>query len=88
MILTMAMKKKSLDGGRFELHFYEGYKGREIPRAVVIGEREFKIEEILERKRALDHLTGETSEIFTCRMEGQPVKITLYSSGTFEITYL
>jgi hypothetical protein len=88
MILTITMKKKSLDGARFELRFYEGYKGREIPRAVVIGKREFKIDEILERKRAIDFSTGETKEIFSCRIEGQPVKITLYSSGKFEIAYL
>jgi len=82
------MKKKSPDCARFELKFYEGYKGREIPRAVVIGNREFKIDEILDRKRALDHITGETKEIFTCKMEGQTVKIILYRSGKFEIAYL
>ncbi len=82
------MEKKSLKGARFELKFYEGYKGKEIPRAVVIGNREFKIEEILERKRTLEHTTGETSEIFTCIMEGQPVKISLHGSGKFEITFL
>lgn len=82
------MKKRHGKNARFELRFYEGYKGEEIPRAVVMGDRELKIDEILERKRAFDHSTGETSEIFTCRMEGQPVKITIYSSGKFEIKYL
>jgi 2-oxoglutarate dehydrogenase complex dehydrogenase (E1) component-like enzyme len=82
------MKKKSTECARFEIRFYEGYKGREIPRAVVIGRREFKIDEILERKRALDHKTGESSEIFTCLMEGKPVRITLYDSGRFDLTYL
>lgn len=55
---------------------------------MVIGNREFKIEEISERKRVLDNITGEISEIFTCRMEGQLVKITLFRSGKFEIAYL
>lgn len=82
------MKKKSFLGSGFELKFYEGYKGRETPRAVVIGKKEFKIDEILERKRAVDHITGETGEIFVCKMEGQLVKITLYGSGMFEIAYL
>ncbi len=82
------MKKKSLEGGSFELKFYEGYKGREAPRAVVIGNREFKITEILDRKRAQDKKTGENREIFTCRMEGHTVKITIYSTGKFELAYL
>jgi hypothetical protein len=82
------MKKKSFEGARFELKFYEGYKEREAPRAVVIGNREFRIDEILDRKRVLDKKTGESSEIFTCRMEGQMVKITLYSTGKFELAYL
>ncbi len=82
------MKKRHEKNARFELRFYEGYKGEEIPKAVVMGDRELKIDEILERKRAFDHSTEETSEIFTCRMEGQPVKITIYSSGKFEIKYL
>ena len=82
------MKKKSFEGTRFELKFYEGYKGQEAPRAVVIGSKEFKIEEILDRKRVLDKKTGKTGEIFTCRMEGQTVRITLYSTGKFELAYL
>jgi hypothetical protein len=88
MILTLTMKKIPSEDSKFELRFYEGYKGREVPRAVIIGKREFKIDEILERKRVLDHSTGETSEIFTCRIEGQPMKITLHRSGKFEIAYL
>jgi len=63
------MKKKVHKGNRFELRFYEGYKGKETPRSVIIGNREFKIDRILDRKRILDEKTGKISEVFTCEME-------------------
>lgn len=80
--------RKDDEGGRFELRFYSGYKGKEIPRAVVIGTREFKIEEIVSRKRVLDQTTGKKLEIFQCRMEGKRVKIIHFESGEWEISFL
>ena len=82
------MKKKDLNGNRFELRFYDGYKGKETPRSVIIGNREFKIDRVLERTRVCDELTGKTSNVFTCEMEGQRVRITVLESGQFEIAYL
>jgi hypothetical protein len=82
------MKPKVHKGSRFELRFYEGYKGKETPRAVLIGDREFRIDEVLERKRICNELTGKTSEVFTCEMEGQRVKIVLRDAGAFELIYL
>lgn len=82
------MKKKVHKGTRFELRFYEGYKSKETPRAIFIGNREFKIDRVLERKRIRDEKTGKISEVFTCEMEGQRVKIVLQDSGKFELTYL
>lgn len=79
--------RKNDEGARFELRFYSGYKGREIPRAVVIGKREFKIEEIVSRKRVLDLETGKKFEIFQCRMEGKEVKIIHFESGEWEISF-
>jgi len=37
----MRQPKKNEEGGMFELKFYSGYKGEEIPKSVVIGNREF-----------------------------------------------
>jgi hypothetical protein len=80
-------RRKDDEGVRFELRFYSGYKGKEIPRAVVIGTREFKIEEIVSRKRVLDQTTGKKLEIFQCRMEGKRVKIIHFESGEWEISF-
>lgn len=80
--------KKSKKNAAFELKFYEGYKGRETPRSVVLGHREFIIEKILERKRTHDPKTGKTFEVFICKMGGQKVRIALHESGLFEIDYL
>jgi len=80
-------RRKDDEGVRFELRFYSGYKGKEIPRAVVIGTREFKIEEIVSRKRVLDQTTGKKFEIFQCRMEGKGVKIIHFESGEWEISF-
>lgn len=71
----------------FELRFYSGYKQGETPRAVVIGNKEFKINEILWRKRVFDKEKKETSEIFKCKMEGDTVKITIYESGEWAISF-
>jgi hypothetical protein len=80
-------RRKDDEEVRFELRFYSGYKGQEIPRAVVIGTREFKIEEIVSRKRVLDQTTGKKLEIFQCRMEGKRVKIIHFKSGEWEISF-
>jgi len=82
------MKRKSLKNNRFELKFHDGYKGKETPRSLIIGNREFKIDRVLERKRVLDHQTGEQSEVFICEMEGQRVRLVIHDSGKFEIVYL
>jgi hypothetical protein len=82
------MKPRIHKGNRFELQFYEGYKGRETPAAVLIGNRKFIIDRILERKRVLDKGSGKKSDVFTCLMEGQRVKIVVQESGEFELIYL
>ena len=82
------MKKKLDRKNRFELRFHEGYKGKETPRAVLIGNREFQIEQVLERQRVRDERTGKQSDVFICEMEGQRIKIVLLDSGHFELHYL
>jgi hypothetical protein len=71
----------------FELRFYSGYKGEETPRAVRIGEKEFKIQEILRRKRGYDQKSGRRFEDFKCLMEGQRVRITVYDTGEWAISF-
>ena len=83
----MSRLKKKEEGGKFELKFYSGYKGEETPRAVIIGNKEFNIEEVLSRKRICDKKSGEKSEIFKCKMKGEIVKITVFESGKWEILF-
>lgn len=85
--MTDQDSRKQDKGKSFELRFYSGYKGEERPVAVVIGDREFKIEKILKRKRVLDSDTGKTWEEFVCRMEGEAVRIRVYPSGEFELIF-
>jgi len=71
----------------FELKFYSGYKGEEIPKSVVIGNHEFVIEEIISRKRVMDQKSGRRLEVYKCKMEGEIVKITVFKSGKWEISF-
>jgi len=79
--------KKDEERGKFELRFYAGYKGEEIPKSVVIGTTEFIIKEIISRERILDQKSGKMVEVFKCRMEGEIVKIKVYESGEWEISF-
>lgn len=72
----------------FTLKFYEGYKGQETPRTVVIGEREFRVESIERRRRVQDARTGETYEEFECRLEGDPVILRVFKDGRWSVTFL
>jgi len=53
-----------------------------------MGEREFKIEEIMERKRVLDQGSGKRYEVFICKMEGEMVKLERHESGEWGISFL
>ncbi|MBE0461514.1 MAG: hypothetical protein IBX60_07765 [Candidatus Aminicenantes bacterium] len=78
------LNKKKL---KFDVRFYEGYKGKEVPRSVIIGNREFKIEKILSRKRTIDNKTGQSAEVFLCSVGKDIYKITVYEGGDWEITF-
>ena len=82
------MKPKDLKGNRFALTFYEGYKGKETPRSVIIGNREFKVERVLDRKRVRDERTGKCCDIFTCEMGGERVRLIIHESELFEISFV
>ena len=83
----MRQPKKIEEGVMFELKFYSGYKGEEIPKSVVIGNREFIIEEIISRKRVLDQKSGRRFEVYKCKMEGEMVEIRVFESGKWEISF-
>jgi hypothetical protein len=67
--------------------FYEGYKGRESPRAVLIGNKELKIDKIIWRKRVKDQKSGKILEIHMCRIDDQYAKISIHESGRAEVTF-
>lgn len=53
-----------------------------------MGEREFWIEKIIERKRILEKESGRRYEVFICQMEGEIVQIERYESGEWGISFL
>jgi hypothetical protein len=67
--------------------FYEGYKQKESPRAVIIGNKELKIEKIIWRKRARDQKSGKYLEVFKCKIGNRHAKITIHESGRAEVTF-
>jgi len=82
------MKNNKRASKNIDVYFYEGYKGQEIPRSVIINNKKYKIDSIIWRKRIQDKKSGETHEIFKCKIKGCLCKITVYEPGKFEITYL
>lgn len=71
--------------GTIRVHFYAGYKGEETPRAVSVGNREYRVDEILWRSKVLDHASGRELETFACRVAGKTVIIKQDESGGWEI---
>jgi hypothetical protein len=61
--------------------FYSGYKGRETPRAVLIGGQEHPVEKILWRRRVQDKDSGERYELFRCRVAGREITLRIGPSG-------
>ena len=82
--ISQGLNKKKCD---FKIKFYSGYKKRERPRAIVIGSREFPIERIIWRKRILDNESGKMAEVFKCKIKGEMVKIFIYDSGEWSISF-
>ena len=66
-----------------EVVFFEGYKGRETPRAVRVEGREIPVERVLARRRMMDASSGDVDEEFTCRLEGKVFKILVTDKGCF-----
>lgn len=82
------MKNNKRVSKNIDVCFYEGYKGQETPRSVIINNKKYKIDKIIWRKRIQDKKSRETHEIFKCKIKGRLCKISVYEPGKFEITYL
>jgi hypothetical protein len=68
-------------GGEIRVSFHSGYKAEETPRALFISGREFLIEKVLERKRIRNRDSGETFDLFVCRVAGKKANIRMDKSG-------
>jgi hypothetical protein len=82
------MKAKKTKFSRVEVRFHEGYKGKEIPRSVRFGEREVRIDRVLNRSRICNGKTGEISDVYTCEMDGKKIRITVQEDGRVEFATL
>jgi hypothetical protein len=80
--------EQTAPGGEIRVSFHSGYKGEETPRALFISGRELPIEKVLERKRIQDRDSGETFDLFVCRIAGKKVNIRMDKSGHCEISPL
>jgi hypothetical protein len=66
---------------------YSGYRGDEVPRAVIIDSVRLEVVEVLLRKRSLDRLSGGTADIWRCRLEdGRTVTIELFEDGAWRVS--
>jgi len=71
-------------GEKIRVSFYSGYKGEETPRALFMEGQEYPIEEILERRRIEDRASGQTFDLYVCKVAGKAVKIKIDRSGHCE----
>jgi len=71
------------------VHFYDGYKGSQTPREVIIGEETHLVTEVLDQKRTAGPESGKITEIFKCRLDsGGLVLISVKEPKTCQITSL
>ncbi|MDH7512793.1 MAG: hypothetical protein QHH14_07600 [Clostridiales bacterium] len=72
-------------GSKIKVLFYSGYKGEETPRAVLVGNREYPVDEIFWRSKILDHASGRELETFACRVAGKTIIIKQDESGEWVV---
>jgi hypothetical protein len=65
--------------------FYSGYKGRETPRAILVGGYEYPVEKVLWRRRVQDKDSSERHELFRCRVAGKDITLKISPSGECHI---
>jgi len=54
-----------------QVKFYSGYKKREAPRSIILGDKEIAVKKIKERKRVLDPKTNQIVDQFVCQIQDQ-----------------
>lgn len=64
---------------------YAGYREEERPRRLILGEKVFWIDEILERKRILSRDEADWVEVFICLVEGDRVRLEREASGKWRV---
>jgi hypothetical protein len=72
------------DSGRrrdIEVRYYSGYRGAETPRSLFVAGREYPVERVLSRQRALDAATGSSFDIFRIQVAGKTVVIRRTEAG-------
>lgn len=52
------------------VEWYAGYRGQEKPRAVWVDGQRIEVEEIIWQKRIRSAKSGQTREVFLCRLAG------------------
>jgi hypothetical protein len=70
---------------KIEVAFYSGYKGRETPRAILAGTKEYPIEKVLWRRRVQDKDSSERHELFRCLVAGKEITLRISPSGECRI---
>ncbi len=68
-----------------EVVFYSGYKGRETPRAILVGGHEYPVEKVLWRRRVQDKDSSERHELFRCRVAGKDITLKISPCGECHI---
>ena len=85
----MGERNKNPDPTGAKVLFYEGYKGQEEPRAVILGGKTLNITEIIERKRHIGKDADESFETFLCRLEnGSKIQIKVRDFDRWEIKFI
>jgi hypothetical protein len=65
---------------------YAGYRGDETPRAIILGGTRFAVAGIISRKRVRDATTGQTAEVFECRLEaGWTISLERSEGGSWRV---
>jgi hypothetical protein len=81
-------KKDIVSPQALALKFYEGYKPRERPSAIIMGDKEIKIKKIIWQKRLRDYKTGAQREIFLCETANSRLKLTILPGERFIIEFI
>jgi hypothetical protein len=73
---------------RVDVQFHSGYKGEEEPRTIIVDEKEWTVERILERKRISNSNTGRTHEEFICLVNKRLAKLSIHPDGQHRLFFL